>query len=268
MLEEIRCLLLDLDGTVYIGGQLIPGALRLRDVSASRGIDVFFLTNNSSRSVESYSSKITAMGWPVTVDRVLSSSQATAGVLKKRGVKKVYVVGTSSLAEELDRQGLIVCGDDEANVDHVVVGFDTSLTYNKLQTAARHLRKGTPMISTNPDLVCPIENDEFIPDCAAISACLMTACGVRTEYVGKPEHGMLELVEANTPYRGKQIAMVGDRLYTDVKFAANWGLLSVLVLSGETKREDITADDRPDLVLDDVGQLADMIDRAHAGRNA
>ncbi|MBP7892186.1 MAG: HAD-IIA family hydrolase [Firmicutes bacterium] len=264
MLEQVRCVILDLDGTVYLGDQLIPGALLLRQAAQDFGIDVFFLTNNSSRSRSYYASKLTRMGWPVTPDGVLSSSQATAITLKNRGYQRLYVVGTESLTDELTAYGLTMCGDEEEQVDCVVVGFDTSLVYGKLRAAGRHLQRGTPMISTNPDLVCPLEGGEFIPDCAAISACLMTAYGVATEYIGKPERGMLDLVEANTPYRGKQIAMVGDRLYTDIRFGSRWGLFSVLTLSGETSLSDLGPSDHPDLIVEDVGQLAQMISHARS----
>ncbi len=264
MLEQVKCLILDLDGTVYLGDQLIPGALRLREVAQAYGIDVFFLTNNSSRSRSYYSEKLTRMGWPVGPGGVLSSSQATAIALKSRGYRRLYVVGTESLVDELTAYGLTVCGDQEEHVDCVVVGFDTSLVYDRLRAAGRHLQRGTPMISTNPDRVCPLEGGEFIPDCAAITACLETAYGATTEYIGKPERGMLDLVEANTPCRGKQIAMVGDRLYTDIRFGSRWGLVSVLTLSGETSLADLGPDDRPDLIVEDVGQLAEMIDHARS----
>ena len=127
------------------------------------------------------------MGWPVARSP-LSSSQATAMTLIKRNWRRVYLVGTPSLREELEQNGINVVGDDEPSVDCVVVGFDTTLEYSKLRSAGRHLLRGTPMISSNPDRVCPLEGGEFIPDCAAISACLMTAYpGVTTEYMGKPE---------------------------------------------------------------------------------
>ena len=145
-MEQVRCLILDLDGTVYLGDQLIPGALRLRQAAQDLGIDVFFLTNNSSRSRSYYAAKLTRMGWPVTPDGVLSSSQATATTLKSRGYQRLYVVGTESLTDELTAYGLVVCGEEEEQVDCVVVGFDTSLVYGKLRAAGRHLQKGTPMI--------------------------------------------------------------------------------------------------------------------------
>lgn len=265
MLEQVKCLLLDLDGTIYLGDSLIPGALRLREVAEELGLDVFFLTNNSSRSRTYYAKKITSMGWPVSIDSVLSSSQATALQLLKRGYKRVYLVGTPSLREELEAYGIEVCGDDEPQVDCVVVGFDTTLEYSKLRAAGRHLLKGTPMISSNPDLVCPLEGGEFIPDCAAISACLMTAYpGVTTEYMGKPERPMLDLVESRTKWRGKSIAMIGDRLYTDVRFGSRWGLTAVLTLSGESRREDLGPDDNPDIIVNHVGELAEMLHEAYA----
>ncbi|MGI6146504.1 MAG: HAD-IIA family hydrolase [Firmicutes bacterium] len=259
-MEQVRCLLLDLDGTIYLGDQLIPGALRLKEAAERIGMDVFFLTNNSSRSREHYSKKITKMGWPVHVDSVLSSTQATALTLLERGWRRVYLVGTPSFRQELENYGITVAGDAEPSVDCVVVGFDTTLEYSKLRAAGRHILRGTPMISSNPDRVCPLEGGEFIPDCAAITACLLTAYpGTTTEYMGKPELPMLRLVESRTRWRGRAIAMVGDRLYTDVRFGSRWGLTAVLTLSGETAVEDLGPDDRPDVIVKDVGELADML---------
>lgn len=267
MLEQVKCLLLDLDGTIYLGDSLIPGALRLKHAAERIGMDVFFLTNNSSRGRDYYARKITAMGWPVGVESVLSSSQATAMTLVKRGWRRVYLVGTPSLKQELEQSGITVVGNDEPGVDCVVVGFDTTLEYSKLRAAGRHLLRGTPMISSNPDRVCPLEGGEFIPDCAAISACLMTAYpGVTTEYMGKPEKPMLELVESRTQWRGKSIAMVGDRLYTDVRFGSRWGLTAVLTLSGESSMNDLGPDDSPDLIVKDVGELAELLLAAYGQR--
>lgn len=267
MLEQVKCLLLDLDGTIYLGDSLIPGALRLKDAAERIGMDLFFLTNNSSRGRDHYARKLTAMGWPVGTESVLSSSQATAMTLIKRNWRRVYLVGTPSLREELEQNGINVVGDDEPSVDCVVVGFDTTLEYSKLRSAGRHLLRGTPMISSNPDRVCPLEGGEFIPDCAAISACLMTAYpGVTTEYMGKPEKPMLELVESRTQWRGKSIAMVGDRLYTDVRFGSRWGLTAVLTLSGESSMADLGPDDCPDLIVNHVGELADLLLKANGYR--
>lgn len=260
MAEEIRCLLVDLDGTIYLGDRLIDGALRLKDVAEEKGIQVFFMTNNSSRSVNFYSEKLTRLGWPVGTDSILSSQEATALELSRRGVSSVYSVGTESLKAELERYGMTVHAGYDESAEYVVVGFDTTLTYEKLVIAGKHIQRGVRVIATHPDTVCPVGKTEFIPDCGSITACLKTAYEQMTvEVMGKPEAGMVKLVESRTPFRGKQIGVVGDRLYTDMKFAKNWGMRSVLVLSGETSRDDITEENKPDIVVDHVGVLADML---------
>lgn len=258
--DEIKCLLVDLDGTVYLGDKLINGALKLRDATEEKGIQVFFMTNNSSRSVKFYSEKLTRLGWPVGTDSILSSQEATALELSRRGTSRVYAVGTESLVDELERFGLEVHEGYDESAQYVVVGFDTTLAYEKLVIAGKHIQRGVPVIATHPDTVCPVGKREFIPDCGAIIACLKTAYEhMEVEVMGKPEAGMVKLVESRTPFRGKQIGVVGDRLYTDMKFGKKWGMRSVLVLSGETNREDITEDNRPDIVIDHVGVLADML---------
>jgi len=260
-LSSLRAFLLDMDGTVYLGTRLLPGAKGFFRLLARRGIPYLFFTNNSSRDRFLYRDKLVGMGLDVAPDQIITSGEATALYLTARtAYRRLYVLGTPSLEEEFRHAGLVLADED---VDAVVLGFDTTLTYAKLERACHLLRGGAAFIATHPDRVCPTERGP-VPDCGSMIALLRKATGVRPVVIGKPNRRMVAMAlrKLGPGYRPRDVAIVGDRLYTDMRMGRRAGLTSILVLSGETKREELaTTRDVPDYVFSSLRELAEALTR-------
>ena len=256
-LQSCKMFVFDLDGTLYLGDEILPGAHEIIEALDKAGICYIYLTNNSSRAAADYVTRLERMGFPCTKANVMSSSMATAEYLKENYTcQDVYLVGTDALYDELKAGGLPLSDTDPGVV---CVGFDTQLTYDKLNKATHFLRRGAAFVAANPDCTCPMPNDEVLPDCGGICA-LLTACtGREPFYIGKPNPQMLLMLSKQHGIPLSQIAVVGDRLYTDITVAENAGAVSVCVLSGETNREMIESSPvKPQYVFDSVVEL-----RAH-----
>lgn len=252
-LNAIQHFLIDMDGTLYLGGRSIDGAAEFICFLSESGRDYLFFTNNCSVDAGYYAEKLGRMGIDAAADRVLTSGEATARYLNaETDYRRVYVVGTKSLENELGGAGFEVT---ETNPDVVVVGFDTTLTYAKLETACGLLGAGLPYIATNPDKVCPTETG-YIPDCGSIVALLEEATGRRPRFIGKPNPEMARMGMDKLGAEPETTAMIGDRLYTDMQMAYDTGMASILVLSGETAAEDLEGvERRPDIVFESVREL-------------
>ena len=258
-IQNTACFLFDLDGTVYLGDQLLPGAKSLLNFLDESGTPYYFLTNNSSRSREEYAKKLAGYGLSAKSDRIFSSGMATATYLKKqKPAARIYLAGTPSLEEEFKDFGFQLVDE---NPDFVVLGFDTTLTYQKLWKMADLITAGIPYIATHPDINCPTP-DGFMPDIGAMMAMIETSTGKKADViVGKPHQPMVEAVVSHTGYTPDQLTMVGDRLYTDIALGET-GMQTVLVLSGETKRADLgDAPHQPDLVCENLGELLSILKR-------
>ena len=258
-LKEVRCFLLDMDGTVYLGRTPFPGARRFFDTLTARGIKHMFLTNNSSRSAKEYERKLASMGLPAAPGSVYTSGDATIEHLKKSRIgPKIYLLGTASLKRRFEEEGFVIT---DRGPSAVVLGFDMELTYERVRTACRLITSGVRYIATHPDLVCPVE-DGFIPDAGSIAEMIAAATGgKRPLVIGKPEPGLILGALDRLGVSSAQAAMVGDRLYTDMEAGRKAGVLTVLVLSGETDRSMLEESrEPPDLVFDDIGSLADALD--------
>lgn len=251
--DNIRCFLLDLDGTVYLGNRLIDGAQAAIERMRARG-RVIFLSNNSSRSRSDYVAKLTALGIPTGNEDIFTSSDATINYLFEQNMTDgVYLVGNDNLRGEFVRRGII---PTETNVSRVVVGFDTTLDYEKLCKACRFVSKGATLIATHPDFTCPIE-DGFIPDVGSFLALIHAATGRRADVIcGKPSSIMARMIMSYTGCRADELCMFGDRIMTDVAFAEDNGFLSAFVLSGEGTTEELAASGRhADIILDNIGRF-------------
>jgi len=252
-LADIRLFLLDMDGTVYLGSRLLPGSLDFLRYLGETGRDHLFLTNNSSRNANYYAEKLTRFGWPAKPDEVLTSGEATAlylGGLKPSA--RVYLLGTPDLEQEFAAHGFILTDEKP---DYVVLGFDMTLTYDKLVRACDLIRAGVPFIATHPDFNCPTETG-YIPDCGAMIALITASTGVTPQVIGKPNRQIIDAMFRKKPVARSQVAMVGDRLYTDIVMGHNAGVASILVLSGEAKRGDIDAAPvKPDFVMSGLAEL-------------
>ena len=255
-LSTIRAFLMDMDGTVYLGRRLLAGAKRFFRHLDRRGIPYLFFTNNCSSDRTLYRDKLAGMGLHVEADRIITSGEATALYLTTATPhRRIFVLGTPSLEREFRDAGLTLADD---RVDAVVVGFDKTLTYAKLERACRLLLGGAAFIATHPDKVCPTE-DGPIPDCGSMLALLRAATGRRPTVVGKPQRRMaaMALRKLGPDYKASDVAIVGDRLYTDMRMGRRAGLTTVLVLSGETQRKDLAATrDKPDYVFTSIRELA------------
>jgi HAD superfamily hydrolase (TIGR01457 family) len=253
-LSDIRCFLLDMDGTFYLGERLLPGALDFMHHLKRSGRDYLFLTNNSSRTAVFYADKLTAMGWPAEPADILTSGEAAALHLARlKQSARIFLLGTPDLEGEFTAHGFTLTADAP---DFVVLGFDKTLTYDKLATACRLIRGGVPFIATHPDLNCPTETG-FIPDCGAMIEFIAAATGVRPHIIGKPHRDIIDAVFAKKNCRPEATAIVGDRLYTDIATGKNAGITSILVLSGETKAADLAGSSvAPDYIFADLGTLA------------
>lgn len=257
-LLNIKCFLLDMDGTFNLGDQLIDGSLRFIETLNELGKDYLFLTNNSSKHRRQYAEKITRLGLPIPEGKVFTSGEATALYLQQeRPDSSVYVVGTSALEEEFRQHGLQL---DAENPQSVVLGFDTTLTYEKLWKLCDLVRAGLPYIATHPDFNCPTETG-FMPDIGATIAFVRASTGREPDLVvGKPNRLIIDSVAHKLGLKIAEMAMVGDRLYTDIALGETSGITTCLVLSGETHREDlIDSPCQPTYCFENLGAIADWM---------
>ncbi len=257
IVKRAKLYLFDMDGTLYLGDRLYDFTRELLSEIRRTGGKYLFMTNNSSKSVADYVKKLGKMGICAAREDFITSSQATAYYLKQHHPdKKLYVCGTRSLIEELESEGFETTTKiDEAQC--VVMGFDTELTFQKLWDVSKILltKKDIPYIATNPDLVCPTEFGS-VPDCGSVCIGIKNATGREPVVIGKPSPLMPELAMAQWGYTKEQTAVIGDRIYTDVKSGLNAGVTSILVLSGESTLQTLEeSPDKPHLVLEDAGLL-------------
>ena len=264
-LSKIRHLALDLDGTIYRGSTLFACTLPFLRLLDELGIGRTFITNNSSRGVEDYVGKLRRLGIPVSRREVYTSTDAVIEHLRTGlpNARKLWLLGTPSMAAHLRAEGYVV---SDAEPDAVVVGYDTGLTYDRLCRAAWWISRGLPFVASHPDRVCPTDQPTVLVDCGAISACLSEATGRTPVVLGKPDPRMLDGVCRRNDLRPDELAVVGDRLYTDIVMAQRAGAASVLVLTGEATAEEAAAlDPPPDLTIQDISVLGGLL--AEARRN-
>lgn len=254
--QDIRLFLFDLDGTLYLGNRLFDFTAELLRTIRSQNKCYVFMTNNSSKSVADYVKKMNALGIASDEDDFITSSQVTANYLKQRYAdRKIYVSGTASLFRELSSAGLDVTNQYEESVGCIVSGFDTELTFQKLEDVCRLLLKDIPYIATNPDLVCPTEFG-YVPDCGSVSQMIFNATGKKPVFIGKPSGWMPEFAIKKWKAEKQETLVIGDRLYTDIACGIKAGITSLLVLSGETTPDMMKKSEfKPDFVLQDCGEL-------------
>jgi HAD superfamily hydrolase (TIGR01450 family) len=260
-LSDIKCFLLDMDGTIYLGERLLPGAAAALAQMAACGRRRYFLTNNSSRAPEYYQQKLAKMGITASAEEILISTHSLLDYLAGKPGRRVFILGTPELKKLFAGAGYTVLTAGGAAADYVVVGFDTGLNYQDLSAACQYVDSGVPYVATHPDTRCPLDGGRYIPDCGSILALIRTATGVECSFTaGKPSRAMIEVALRRTGFKPRELAVVGDRLYTDIALGCDNGLFSILVLSGEARREDLAGSRvRPDLILDGIGDLAGLL---------
>ena len=262
-LKGVRHLALDLDGTLYLGGRLFPFTLPFLARLKELGLGRTFFTNNSSVSTRGYVEKLNKLGIDADIDDVHSSTCATLEYLrtKRPDISTIYVLGTPALRGEFAENGFTVVTDGTMEPDAVIVGFDTTLDYPRLCHATYWIARGKPFIATHADAVCPTDLPTVLPDCGALCKMITHATGREPDAVlGKPAPAMLQGVLTRHDLRPAEVAVVGDRLYTDIAMARATGAVGVLVLTGETTRaQAVAASPPPDVVVENVMELAELL---------
>lgn len=255
-LKKISVYLFDMDGTLNMGERPIDGAMETLKMLTEAGKTVCFVTNNSSKSKYDYLKKVRRMGYDADIKQIITSGMAAASYINKHYEgKRTYVLGTETLCRELKESGVNVVGIGE-DADIILLAFDTELTYEKLWHATNLVSEGKTYIATHPDFVCPSDNGNM-PDAGAMMALVEKTTGKTPEIIiGKPYAPMAEYVFDFCSVTPDDVAFVGDRLYTDIKFAINNDMTGILVLSGETDLAMLKESGlNPDYVFDDVNEL-------------
>lgn len=260
-LKDKTVYLLDMDGTIYLGDELIDGSKEFLETIKGEGKRYIFLTNNSSKNKSIYVDKLIHLGIHVTEEEVFTSGEATTLYLKKhKEGAKIFLLGTKSLEEEFEKAGFILVKERNKAVDYVVLGFDTTLTYEKLWIACEYISEGVTYIATHPDFNCPLPNAKFMPDAGAMAALIEASTGKRPMVMGKPNKEVVESIALKYGFNKEDMIMVGDRLYTDIKTGINAGIATVLVYSGETKKVDYqNSETRANYVFDSVKDMIDLL---------
>ena len=263
-LAGIRHVALDMDGTIYMGMSLFDYTIPFLNSLKEMGITYSFLTNNPSTSIPDYLKKLSGMGIEATEEEMYTTALATIDYIKTNypEARRLFLLGTPSMISEFEKAGFESVADSaEERPDVLVVAFDKTLEYSRLCRAAYWAQQGLPYIATNPDRVCPTDQPTVLVDCGSICKCIEHATGRQPDIVlGKPDPNMLTGVQARYGVKPEQVAMVGDRIYTDIEMAHNAGAFGVLVLSGETTLQ--IADEaprQPDLIADSIEVLGELL---------
>jgi len=257
ILENVRCFLFDLDGTVYLGGKLIDGAKDVFKRIKSLDKRFAFVTNNSSKTVDEYFEKLKGFGIELEKSDIITSNMVAIDYLKKNFKdKKVYLFAPENVKKEYKTNGINVTKDYKS-CDVSVLTYNTSINYKDLCEFIFSVNNGSYYVATHPDINCPSDFGS-LPDAGSFAELIYASTKKRPQkFFGKPDIILGEFVKKLCKLSSDKIAMTGDRLYTDMELAQNSGFKSVLVLSGETKKEMITK--KYDLVIDSIKELIDLL---------
>jgi len=255
-----KLFIFDLDGTIYLSGVLFPESLPLLKHIVASGKQYHVFSNNSSRSTDSYLKKIRKAGIPCDHSSVATSTQVLIGYIKDNYIDKTfYVMGTKGMRKEMAKAGIPVRERYAGDIDGVVISYDTELNYQKLIDVTKLLNEGKIYLATNPDYVCPVDYG-FIPDCGTYAIMLEYATKRTPKVLGKPSVEIIDHILKKTGCTKEETVMVGDRLYTDILCGNNAGVDTILVLSGETKKEDLEKSlIRPTFVMEGIGELYKLL---------
>lgn len=257
-LAEMECFVFDMDGTINLGNVLIDGSKELIELLRKKNIAFYFFTNNSSKAPLDYVEKLIRLGFDgITRDHIMTSGDVMIHYLKTLMKEpKVYLAGTPELEKQFRNAGVELLPGNVDKTDYVVLGFDTTFNFEKADNLCRLIAGGAKFLATNIDRVCPLEGKRFWPDCGSMCSMITHATGVEPEFVGKPFSHTVDFILDKTGSERKKTAIVGDRLYTDIKTAVVGGICGIAVLSGEVTYEEILASDvKPDYILDSVADI-------------
>lgn len=267
--RKIRHVALDMDGTIYLGDTLFPYTTPFLNTLRHLNITYSFLTNNPTKSRRDYLKKLSKLGIEAAEEQMYTSSIATIDYIHQHypSAKRIFTLGTPSMQEEFRKGGFEICEDSaDDRPDILVVAFDMTLTYSRLCRAAWWASKqDIPYIATNPDWVCPTDDETILVDCGSICKSIEGATKRKPDIViGKPNPNMLYCIRDKYGLKSEEVAMVGDRIYTDVATALNAGSFGVLVLSGETTLEmSLKYDRQPDLTAKSTKEFGELLEKAY-----
>ncbi|MBW1690539.1 MAG: HAD-IIA family hydrolase [Deltaproteobacteria bacterium] len=252
-LQKQQLFFIDLDGTIYLGNELIKGASSFIEMLKDKKKEFYYLSNNSSKSKDEYVKKLRSLGISCSHEQIILSTDGLVHFLEKENSKKVFILGTRALEKTVMKHGIEI---DDDSPEYIIVGYDTELTYQKLKKAAILLLKGIDMLATHRDKVCPTEEGP-IPDVGSMLALLKEATGKSPVRIfGKPNPEMVRHIIDKRNVALSQVVIIGDRLYTDMELARRIGCNSILVLSGDTKRGELEdAPYQPTLVVRNLNSL-------------
>ena len=259
-LQNKKLFLLDLDGTLYLDMELFEGTIPFLKAVRENGGRYLFLTNNSSKGAQSYVDKLRSLGISCEQEDFVTSVHATVEYLNMHHKGKLfYVLGTKSFQTQLKEGGILVTDTLCDGIEGLVMGFDTELTFKKLEDASILLLKDIPYVAANPDYVCPTSYG-YVPDCGSVAVMLKNATGKMPVFIGKPKSYMIDLAIQKTPYTKEETVFIGDRIYTDIACGKESGIDTVLVLSGEGTLEEAQKQGiLPTWVYRDVGEIAKVL---------
>ena len=262
--RKIKHVALDMDGTIYMGSNLFPFTHDFLKLLRDNGIGYSFLANNPTRSIKDYLAKLQKMGVEASEENMYTTAVATIDYLKANmpEARRLFVVGTPSMKAEFERAGFELTRPSADDMpDALVVAFDTTLEYERLCHASWLAAEGLPYIATNPDRVCPTNLSTILVDCGSLCACIEHATGRTPDIViGKPNPDMLSGIRFRHGLQPDEIAMCGDRIYTDVAMANNAGALGVLVLSGETTLDTaLNSDPQPPITAKNIMEFGKLL---------
>lgn len=265
-LKSIKYFLLDMDGTIYLENELFDGTLDFLTYLKEHGKHAMYITNNSSKSVDTYIEKLARLGIESTAEDFCTSADATAFFLQKEFPKgKIFLLGTPSLEQYLTEKGFTLIKEyseePSKRPDVVLLAYDTTLTFDKLDTACKYISEGVTYWATHPDNVCPITKTYSAPDAGAFMACIEVTTGKRPSFIaGKPQPFMINMIMEKTGATKDEVAVVGDRINTDIASGCNAGVTSVCVLSGESTLPMIEASDiKPDYVYKNIREILNYL---------
>lgn len=267
-LKKVRHIALDMDGTIYNGNTLFPFTIPFLAKLKKWGIGYSFLTNNPTKSASDYVQHLKELKIPVELENMYTSAQATIDYLHLHHpeYKRLFILGTPSMIAEFESAGFVSTSESASDVpDAVIVSFDKSLVYNRLCRAAWWIQQKLPYIATNPDKVCPTDQPTVLVDCGSLISCLAYATDRRPDVIiGKPDPRMLYCIMERLNLRADEVAMIGDRIYTDVKTALNAKSLGILVLSGETTMDVVGQSvEKPTLIAQDLSEVEKWLSIVH-----
>lgn len=264
-LSRIEHIALDMDGTIYMGKTLFPFTNPVLEKFKQMGVGYSFLTNNPTSSVKAYVDKLHKMGIEASEENMYTTSLATIDFIKENypSARRLFILGTPSCMEQFEKAGFEMCEDSaDDRPDVVIASFDKTLQYSRFCRTAWWASQGVPFLATNPDWVCPTDEPTVLIDCGSITAAITAATGRKPDRVmGKPDPSMLQGIMHRHALQSENMAMIGDRLYTDVATAINAGSVGVLVLSGESTMQTVAQSSVvPTIICNDLEEFCHWLE--------